>query len=826
MLYLFYMKKVFTKKLNLMLIASFLVALFVFPKISHAQINAQGIGGLLIQCVKVTSANKDDFGSSMDTAAQRAVTTADNNSKKLLKKEACGDAIAKYAMGELLKSMTQEALNWINNGFRGDPAFIQNPAAYFQSIATQQLSSLTSMLQFNVDLPFGRDAARNIILSEIGNTLEQRARYTLNNYIPTGNAADFHADFKVGGWDAFIAQGFHMGNNPGGFAILADQEKERRLAGRSDLQSEIQLASKELQQNGGFLNLKRCVESKANGEYIPPEEEGGVLVTEAQYESRAAYELYDNDDMAASAENLSHVCKTWVTETPGTLISHALEKTIIDIPIEQSIMADELNESLNVVFSALLNQVFKNGVSSLENAQSWAQEGMNNVNLGSIGLGDLLMNPGEALGGALGGLGGGESEYFGGIGVNAADLETAQGDLLGWSEQGENFDIFNQLPYIIYLQERFIGSQDGVIPDLPIDPDTGEVGIDQGTGEAFVDPIPGFNGVIQQTTMISTAVQALEQLDVCIPGPSPMYKKKANEAVNHYIAEIDLYAQKTMNIAGLLDPSGVVNGTMQDNRDKSVRRLKAASVEYMGRIDAKYNWLTVGNMPVITPVANNEIGKIDLYMDLMAKNETVRREVKDSLVGLNYLWAKILELQANAPNMPIEVVVEQGDALVEAFYEVAPNAVTAEELQKLRSAATIAKGGILYTNSLADQCLEEKTSSDYYGQTRFQWYTSRITGDVLGSQSYPGNPNNDQNSPNPPGDNGNFLANEPNLDYGQGEFGVILNQAMLQFLIGKLPGYIVLQTLAGQGIVPQPFSPGTMWMETVLGWSYPGNNIQ
>jgi len=817
------MNKSKINKISKITLSLFLFGFLIIPSVGHAQINAQGIGGLLIQCAKVTSANQEDFGPSTDSAEQRAVKTTENNAKKLVKKEACSDAIAKYTMGELLKKMSQEAVNWINGGFRGDPAFVQNPEAYFQSIATQQLSSLTSLLQFNAeDLPFGRESARSIILSEISGSFENRARFTLNNYIPTGNLADFQADFRIGGWDAFLHQAFDTQNNPGGFAILATQEKERRLAGRNDLQSEIQLASKELQQNSGFLSLKKCVESKANGEYIPPEEEGGVLVSEAQYESRAAYELYENDDMAAAAENLSHVCKTWENQTPGTVIAHALNKTIIDIPIEQSVIADELNESLNVVFSALLNQVFKNGVKSLENTQDWAQEGLNSVNIGSIGLGDLLMDPVGTLGAEFGG---GDQDYFGGNGLNISDFETAQGDLLGWSQQGENFDIFNQLPYIIYLQERFIGSPNGVIPELPVDPETGEVGIDQSTGEPFVDPTPGFNGVIQQTAMLNESILNLEQLDVCIPGPSPMYKRYLGEALKHWEGEIMKAQEQMLNVFGIFDPGGITAGTVQDNTQKGIQRLRGAADQYMELIDTKYNWLTPGNMPSITPAANNEIAKIDQYMATIAKNSQISQEVSSQLVSLEYLLQKIEELKVNAPNMPVEVVKAQGDALVQAFYESAPSAVTAEDIVKLQSSAILAEANNLKVQTYAQQCLDENLSQDYSGQTRFQWYRSRTNPSiVLGSSSRPTNPNNVPSSPVPPGDSGNFLYNpQPILEYGQHEAGVIIAQIM-GIMQGKISGYTVLQTLTNEGVLPPDFSPGTQWFETLLGWSYPGQN--
>jgi hypothetical protein len=825
------MRNIFSYKL-IAPVTLLLLGVFFVPVVSHAQINAQGLGALLLQCAKVTRANQVEGPSSMGFAsdAERSVAIKSQDEAKQLKKEACEDAIAKYTMGELLRKMTQETLNWINNGFKGDPTFVQNPQAYFQSIANEQISSLTSLVQFDAEAyPFGRDAARSIITTELGGYFENRARYTLNNYIPTGNVDDFRADFAIGGWDAFLAQGFQIQNNPGGFAILTAQEKAERTRGQADLNSEIRLAQQKLLQNNGFLNLERCVRSKAGGEYIPPEIVDGVQLEESYYEAQAQVQRALGNEAAAMAL-LQHVCQDWVTETPGTVISHALNKVTIDIPADQSIFADEINESLNVVFAALLNQMFQNGITSLEENTNNAQQGLNEVfSLGSIGLGDLLFDPAGSLSSGLSQFGEGFNEnenFFGGSGSNLQNIETAQGQLQNWSSAGEQFDIFNQLPYIIYLQERFLGDPNGNLAELPtsIDEEGNEtVTINQTTGEPFEDPAPGFNGVIENRYLLNQTILALEELDVCIPGPNPTYKQKLARTLANAERKILDEQEVVLGVFGALDPLDLTSAETKvtENAQKAIRRLKEAGDQFMELIDNKYNWQIPGNMPSITPAANDEIIKIDRYLDTIAQNEERARQIRTNLVALRYILQQIEELQQNAPNLPEEALEAQGRALVQAFYQTAPNAVTEEDIQNLQSASLLAAGNISYIDELTSLCEQEKMDSTYTGQTRFQWYRSRITGQILGSNSYAGNPNNVNGN-----DAGGFLYNpQPILEYGQNEFAVVIEQ-VAGILGGRLSGYTVIQTLSSSNIIEPDFGPGTQWYESFLGDQYPGDKLQ
>lgn len=772
------------------------------PHTVSAQVNAQGLGGVLFQCTG--SSNK--ISGLLNSASGRSVDTNDKATEDVKQKESCQDAIARYAISELLAKLTQQTLNWINSGFKGNPSFIQNPQAYFQSIATQEINQLTSLIQFNTEAyPFGRDTARSIILSEVGGAFATRAQYTLNNYVPTGNAADFQADFRVGGWNAFFQQAFQPQNNPVGFSLLASQEKARATAGRASLQSNIQIAQQELLQNGGFLNLKKCEASQSDtgAEYVSPESVNNGVFTEADY---IAIANDPNRSESEQAEAKTHICKTWVTETPGSLISHALNKTVIDIPADQAIAADEINESLNVVFTALMNQVFQNGVRSLENTEALAQDGLNQVQLGSIGLGDLLLDPTSVIGGGLSQA----TDFFGGIGENISNVETAQGNLVNWSEQGGQFDIYNQLPYIIYIHKRYAGGDDWDGNGQPDTPIILPEGVDSTTGESFYDPAPGFNGILAQNNALTQVILELEKLDMCIPGPRVGWEQYVQQRIQATAQEIYQKAGDVDDlgtaISNILDPTGTIGGTasgqVQEHAQKAVQSLQNATEQYVALVADKYK-ITLNNMPLITPVANVEIRKIQQYVDRIAENTEKRNNLLAIIAGLEYIQDKIDELinLANTGNLTPEEAELQGGILIDTFYSTVGEMITADDLRELQSFATTATAQIGYIQNLVTICKNQKLDPSYTGQTRGQYYTS-ISGQQLATT---------------PDDRGYLLGSSVQLDWGQGDAGTVI-ATILGSATGNLSGPQVLDTLKNKisNLQGQNWVANSMYIENII----------
>jgi hypothetical protein len=787
------MQNTFTakKKVTTAFLMVSVLLLILVPSTGHAQINAQGMGGVLLKCSGVKLTIKQ---AAKKAEEQTAVETKDKATTKLEDKETCQDAIAYYAITQLLAKLTQSTLNWINGGFRGDPSFLQNPQAHITSIATQKRTELLSVLGSDPQaFPYGRAAMRAMIDREIAKGtagLRRRATYTLNSHVPTGDAADFHADFRIGGWDAFMAQSIQQQNNPVGFALLASEEEARVTAGSED--NEIETTKRELDQNGGFLGNKICKESHhESGRYDPPDP-SSPNPDEASWIA-VANNTSLPDPLREDAR--MHICKTWVTKTPGSVIAHALNKTIIDVPLDGVIAADEINESLNVVFSALMNKAFQNGVANLKDGAAFLQEEANEVNLGSIGLGDLLFDPVGTLGEGLGEA----TEYFGGIGVNADDTETAQGDLTGWFEQGGSFDIFNQLPYIIYLQNRYLGNP----IDLP-------EGIDQDTGEPFVDPTPGFNGIIDQNSALTETIIELEHLDVCLPGPNPNYKEKIFQRIQTAEAEIRTALGSLQELQDMLDLTGAAAGSSTEVAETSIQRLYHVGEDLIQKIELAYGRFPFPeNAPFIKEVAETELIKINGYLETIEENKTKAIGLNITLRNLDFIMRRIQALndQLDAGNLTQEMAESQGASLISMFYNMAPNAVKAEDLVELKSIANVATGNIEYINTLTDECYTQINDPSFTGKRGQVGYTS-IMGNTLYAEG--------QNHVN------HFLSPGMNLDWGIDDdaWGTV-NAVFQQIgffstggLFGSMETSTVFVSLDAVGVAGfDNFNRGSNWFE-------------
>ncbi len=786
-----------TKKITLYVLLAFGVSLFI-PTFAHAEINMQGLAGAIIQC---TAGGKKSAKGSL--SEQNAVKTEADSTKATKEKETCGDAIAKYAITELLAKVTQETLNWINGGFKGDPSFLQNPEAYAKSIATQKRSELKSIFGSDDEsFPYGRAAMQAMIKSELNKGtagLRKRATFTMNNYVPTGDVSDFYKDFRIGGWDALFAQSFQQQNNPVGFALLAAEEEERVTAGED--KSEIERAEEEINRNDGFLNQKICKESHhPSGRYDPPENTNGGVFTEADWIAIAN----DKGRPDSERENArKHICKTWVTKTPGTVIAHALNKTIIDVPLDQAIAADEINESLNVVFSALMQQAFQNGASSLENLTSEVDSGLNSVGLG------FLTDPTQLFGG-----GSGNSQFFGGLGTNAEDIETAT-QTNPWIQMGSNFDLGKELPYLIYLQKRYLGDP---TLSLPIDPDTGSVYIDVNTGAPYTDPAPGFGGIPALQSVLYETILKLEDLDFCIPGPSPFFPQKVQARIASSEEQIRNALGSMTQIQNIMDPSGLAAGQATETAENAIKLLYDVGNQFVSKLNDKFRTDLQGNMPFVTEAAKIKINDIPRYIELREENRAVVLETEDVLHTLVFLQSQLEDLEDQAVSLSgggqITPAVQdqlelQANVILNSFYSVAGEVVREEDLLELLAETNSASGSTGVIESMTTQCRAERADPDYTGQRNQIPYQS-ISGEVI--TFYPGQISGSVN---------HFLIPNVDLDYGLDSAQAVIDMILAVLSGGVLGSFNSATVFTSLDVVNvagfDGWDAGTSWFETWTG---------
>lgn len=275
-------------------------------------------------------------------------------SKAINENSSCIQSIGRLIIKTLLQKMTVSTINWINSGFEGSPAFLQNPGKFFGDIAKNEV------LQFGIEIdgisPFSKDWIRNNALS-FNNKFQQNARYSLDELIqqtnPDYDAVTFGQDFSMGGWDAWSAMTQIPANNPLGFKLMADNEIQKRLTGTA--QSNAENIRDALQQANGFLGDQRCVEPYG-------------ITREQDIEARNAIGAKADED-----GYIPGTCKEWEYVTPGKLISEAAT-TAINYQNNAYLNVEDLNDAVAAISDALLAQfssnIMENGFANMGNEGS------------------------------------------------------------------------------------------------------------------------------------------------------------------------------------------------------------------------------------------------------------------------------------------------------------------------------------------------------------------------------------------------------------------------------------------------------------------------
>lgn len=261
--------------------------------------------------------------------AQKSLASLDSN-------DTCLKNIGQLVIKMLLQKLTLSTVNWINSGFDGKPAFIQDPSKFFKDIAKNEI------LQFGLEInnpelfPFGKEWLKNQALA-YNNKFADNARYSLNDLIqkttPQYSAQSFQVDFSQGGWDAWTAMTQVPANNPLGFQLLASDELSKRLQGTAN--STAQNVHDALQQANGFLGDLRCVDSSGSPTNITQQQKNAAL--------------------AAGRPDPCIGVGTWQYVTPGKLIADAATSAA-GYPKDSLLKADDLNSAVAAILDALLSR--------------------------------------------------------------------------------------------------------------------------------------------------------------------------------------------------------------------------------------------------------------------------------------------------------------------------------------------------------------------------------------------------------------------------------------------------------------------------------------
>ncbi len=540
---------------------------------------------------------KDNSGANARTGSGAVPVTDANNTKNtaataantgaVAQKETCTDKIERAAAQTILKQLTISTVNWINHGFQGGgPLYIGDTSTFLKNIGDQTVRQLGASIGFNIkDFPFGRAVMQQLINSTRA-TFESAARYSLNQVIaersPGSTVADFNLNFAVGGWSAFLGQ-TDWNNNPIGFGMQAEQELANRTA--ATRYSPAQDIKDQLQRNGGFLDLKTCVNPK---DYDPDATENNPALASAQAAVQAAADranqadqalasaqaAYNNDalhsnpgleaalqsaqiyDQQANAKltqaeqsyasvntqaNANGVCKQWQTQTPGSVIESSLNKAL-GSPLDQLALGKDLSTDLTAVFDALINHYVSNGLNDLSkgmngsatSAGTYGSSG--NTSNGYQNNSSYVRNNVSVDGG--GALGTNFLNAGNAFQVNLFDLSPSgfEAESSSVDDSGSPVHRLN-LVGIINREQQLV--QTGTSTAKTMHDYFGWSDADQQTWTSTMQARDrGTTDLLdKEIGVTSRLIQGVYQLDFCVPGPHPGWQQDADASFQSFLGD-------------------------------------------------------------------------------------------------------------------------------------------------------------------------------------------------------------------------------------------------------------------------------------------------
>jgi len=305
----FYKKKFFQKIISATLIFSFLLPLIFLG--SFKKTNAQW--------VVIDPAHIGVSTANVSTNVSRSI------------KEYVADALAYMVPKIILRRLTAQTVNWINSGFKGNPAFITNPGQFFLDVGDQITSDFLSTTALNrLCSPFQLQV--RVALSK--NYLQEDPfGYTCTLGRVADNYDNFINNFTEGGWDSWFQITQRSQNNPYGAYQAAQNELAVRIGSQQDKYQ------RQLNWGSGFLSYERC---KPGTEVAPRNEFGEI-------------------DEGVPVDCLPEDKET---VTPGKVIDDQLGKAL-GSSWSQLEAADEINEIINALVVQLTQQIINGAASGL-----------------------------------------------------------------------------------------------------------------------------------------------------------------------------------------------------------------------------------------------------------------------------------------------------------------------------------------------------------------------------------------------------------------------------------------------------------------------------
>lgn len=231
------------------------------------------------------------------------------------------DGIAIQVAKHVIERMVDSTVDWINNGFDGNPAYVTDPQQYFADIADgvagEFIGGEDSKLKFLCS-PF--KAQVKIALHK---SYTQTAPYQCRLTGVIANIDNFYNDFSQGGWEGWFAMTQDNANNPYGSYIEAKIDLDSQIA------SALKIKENQLAWSGGFLSREKC----------------DAMTVPASISKSGVEECVDATGKPVAKKII----------TPGRTIASGLEE-VLGTNVRQLELADEFDELIGALMGQLLQK--------------------------------------------------------------------------------------------------------------------------------------------------------------------------------------------------------------------------------------------------------------------------------------------------------------------------------------------------------------------------------------------------------------------------------------------------------------------------------------
>ncbi len=225
-----------TKSKHILITFFILFFLFSIPQITQAQwavFDAPVIG--------TTAAGAVSGGTTA------VVTTWDKVKNNVI------DPVARGILKMIIKKLTAATVNWINNGFNGNPGFISDPGQFFLDTADTAASiALSNANLSSLCTPF----QASVRLALVKNYLQDNNNYSCTLSKIKDNYDAFTQDFSQGGWDGWFEMTQTSSGNPYSSYFAAQNSLSVQVS------SQINRYATQIAQDSGFLSFEKCKPAK------------------------------------------------------------------------------------------------------------------------------------------------------------------------------------------------------------------------------------------------------------------------------------------------------------------------------------------------------------------------------------------------------------------------------------------------------------------------------------------------------------------------------------------------------------------------------------